>query len=223
MELELISSNRCPFVMRSIVAMEQKQVPYKITFVDPYDPPEWFSEISPLGKVPVLRIDTDTILFESAVINEYLDEVTPGQLHPQDPLQKAINRSWIEFGGTCLSDSFRLMAVTTESDFADVKASLRSSLERIETVLDEQGPYFNGADFSLADAAYAPLFIRMEILEDLIGFTITDGLPKVERWKTQMLTLDSVDKARFNGLPDRFRELMQEKGAYAESLLKSAA
>lgn len=223
MDLELISSNRCPFVMRSIVAMEQKKVPYKITFVDPYDPPKWFSDISPLGKVPVLRIDNDTVLFESAVINEYLDDVTPGNLHPEDPLERAINKAWIEFGGGCLSDSFRLMAVGTEDEFEEVKSNLRGSLERLEGVLDDTGPYFNGSDFSLADAAYAPLFIRLEILADLIGFEITDGLPKVSRWKEQMLTLDSVDKARFEGLPDRFRELMQDKKAHALSLLKTAA
>lgn len=223
MHLELISSNRCPFVMRSIVTLEQKNVPYDITFVDPYDAPAWFDEISPTGKVPVLRIDKDTVLFESAVINEYLDEVTPGQLHPADPLEKARNRAWIEFGGSTLSDSFRLMAVGTEEEFNNVKSNLRSSLEKLEEVINDKGPFFNGADFSLADAAYAPLFIRLEILSEMINLELTAGLPKVAAWETAMMKMDSVRKARFDGLPDRFKELMQDKQAHALSLLETAA
>ena len=84
-------------MQRSIITLNHKGIEHRMTFVDLDDPPAWFSEISPLGQVPALRVDGDAVIFESAVINEYLDEVTPGQLHPADPLQRAINKSWIEF------------------------------------------------------------------------------------------------------------------------------
>lgn len=217
-QLELISSDRCPFVQRSIITLEQKNVPYKITYVDPYDPPDWFDAVSPLGKVPVLRIDDDTILFESAVINEYLDDISEGQLHPTDPLQRAMNKSWIEFGGGCLSNTFNTMAVSTEAEFDDVVGQLRSSLERLETVCSD-GPYFNGADFSLVDAAYGPLFIRISLLEEMIRLDVLEGLQRMQTWKTSLLALPSVQAANTAILPTRFRELMAEKNAWAATRL----
>ena len=68
MDLELISTRRCPFVQRSIITLKHKNVPHKVTYIDVYDPPDWFKAISPLGKVPVLRVDGDTVLFESAAL-----------------------------------------------------------------------------------------------------------------------------------------------------------
>ena len=85
MQLELISTRRCPFVQRSLITLNYKNIEHQMTFVDLDNPPAWFSEISPFGKVPLLRVDKDTVIFESAVINEFLDEITPGQLHPTDP------------------------------------------------------------------------------------------------------------------------------------------
>ena len=53
MQLELISTKRCPFVQRSIITLNHKGIDYKMTFVDLDDPPQWFTRISPFGKVPV--------------------------------------------------------------------------------------------------------------------------------------------------------------------------
>ena len=222
MKLELISSDRCPFVQRSVVALEEKKVPYELIILDPYDPPEWFSKISPLGKVPVLRIDDDAVLFESAVINEFLDESTPGQLHPEQPLQRALNRSWIEFGGGMLSDTFKLMTVKSEAEFNAVIDNLRASLQRISDQLDADGPFFNGPDFSLVDAAYAPLFVRLGILHELIDLDVTGGMEKIARWEAALVAQPSVKVLFTPILKTRFTELMAEKNAWAHSRLASA-
>jgi len=219
MKLELISSDRCPFVQRSVVTLEEKNVPYDLTILDPYEPPDWFSEISPLGKVPVLRIGDDAVLFESAVINEYLDETTPGSLHPTDPLERALNRSWIEFGGGMLSDTFKLMTVKSESEFNDVKANLTSSLQRVDAALDDTGPYFNGAEFSLVDAAYAPLFVRLQILGELVNLDVTSSMDKVDRWRQALLAKPSVQVLLTPILSTRFVELMTQKQSWAKTLL----
>jgi len=217
-KLELISSDRCPFVQRSIITLEQKNVPYTMTYVDPYAAPDWFHTVSPLGKVPVLRVDDDTVLFESAVINEYLDDITPGQLHPEDPLHRAMNKSWIEFGGGCLSNTFRLMTVETETEFNEVLADLKSALQRLDAVCSD-GPYFNGEKFSLIDAAYAPMFIRFSLLEDMIGVRPTEGTKRLQNWQQALLSLPSVQVANTPILPTRFRELMAEKKSFAETQL----
>lgn len=219
MKLELISSDRCPFVQRSIITLEQKSVPYTLTFVDPYDPPEWFSSVSPLGKVPVLRIDDDTVLFESAVINEYLDDVTEGRLHPEDPLVRALNKSWIEYGGGCLSNTFKLMTVETEEEFQTVCGELLSAFDRLSDVFGD-GPFFNGEKFALVDAAYAPLFVRLHLLGDMIGLDLYAGHPKMQQWQESLMALPSVQKVITPVLKDRFRELMADRQSWANSLIK---
>ena len=96
MDLELISFKVCPYVQRSVITLNHKNCDYKITFIDIMNPPDWFLKLSPLGKIPILKVNGKEVLFESAVINEYIDDVTPGTLKPDDPLTLAKNRAWIE-------------------------------------------------------------------------------------------------------------------------------
>ena len=88
MELELISFKLCPFVQRSVITLLYRDVPHRTTYIDLDEPPVWFAKISPFGKVPVLRVDGDSVLFESAVINEFIDEASPGSMQPEDPLRR---------------------------------------------------------------------------------------------------------------------------------------
>ncbi len=219
MQLELISTKRCPFVQRSIITLNHKGIDYSMTYVDLDDPPAWFSEISPFGKVPVLRVDNDAVIFESAVINEFLDDITPGQLHPADPLQRAINKSWIEFGGECAMMTFQLVTAADEASYRRLLGQLRSNLARVEQVLGD-GPFFNGEDFALIDAAYAPVFIRLDVLADLIGLDITGDLPRIRAWSDKLLGLPEVEKARVPELPQLLRQLINKSGAYAQALLR---
>ena len=63
----LISHDLCPYVQRAVITLAEKRVPFERTYVDLANKPEWFRQISPLGKTPVLKVD-DQVLFESAVI-----------------------------------------------------------------------------------------------------------------------------------------------------------
>ena len=113
MDLELISFKLCPYVQSSVITLLHKNVDHRVTHIDINDPPLWFEEVSPLGQVPVLRVDGKHILFESAVINEYLDEVTGGDMMPKDPILKAKNRAWMAFCGSLLADMFNLLGAGT--------------------------------------------------------------------------------------------------------------
>ncbi|MDX1655109.1 MAG: glutathione S-transferase N-terminal domain-containing protein, partial [Candidatus Competibacteraceae bacterium] len=70
-DLQLVSFDLCPFVQRSVIALKEKGAQFEIAYIDLKDPPEWFKKLSPLGKVPLLRVGEE-VLFESAAINEYL-------------------------------------------------------------------------------------------------------------------------------------------------------
>lgn len=121
---QLISFKLCPFVQRSVITLLHKGIDFETTFIELSDPPPWFAVLSPLGKVPVLRVDGETTVFESAVINEYLDEVTPGQLLPKDPLLRARARAWIEFGAACLWHCFEIAVAATAAKLDEVYAEL---------------------------------------------------------------------------------------------------
>ena len=206
MNIELISFDLCPFVQRSVITLLEKDIPFKRTNIDLANKPDWFLQISPLGKVPVLKIDGN-ILFESAVINEYLDEVTPPSMHPEDPLQKAVNRAWIEFGSELSNLSFR-MVITEDKDVVEQSLqALRDKFEFLDKNLNA-APFFNGADFSLIDAAYAPVFIRIEyVLKQAVNDVIPPGCNRVLAWSDAILARPSVR----GSIIDRFTELATQR------------
>ena len=106
--LKLISHKLCPYVQRAVIALTEKGVPFERIDIDLASKPDWFLKISPLGKVPLLLVETEdgeAALFESNVICEYIEETQAGaKLHPRDALERAQHRAWMEFGSTILSD-----------------------------------------------------------------------------------------------------------------------
>src|SRR5215217_8798089 len=78
--LRLISHKLCPYVQRAAIVAQEKGIQFERVDIDLANKPDWFLAMSPTGKVPVLEVtDTDGsvhVLFESAVIAEYLDEIS---------------------------------------------------------------------------------------------------------------------------------------------------
>jgi len=192
--------------------MKEKGVDYDITYINLKEPPAWFKEISPLGKVPLLKVG-DTVLFESAVIMEYLDEVNPPSLHPADPLQKAQNRAWNEFASTLLETQFRMVIGAKDEQTCDgAEEELRSKLALLEPIV--QGSYFNGEQFALTDAAYAPLFMRINLLEQWHPMGLLDGLPKVKAWSENLLKRASVKESVVEGFDELYRGFIGGMGGF---------
>ena len=79
-----------------MIVLRVKNVEFEVTYIDLRNKPDWFLEISPHGKVPVLKVDDD-ILFESNAIAEYLEETNEPRLHPADPIKRARNLALIPF------------------------------------------------------------------------------------------------------------------------------
>jgi glutathione S-transferase len=191
---KLISFSFCPFVQRARLVMLEKKTPHTIEYIDLQAPPVWFHEISPLEKVPVLLVDGQA-LFESMPICEYLDEITPGSLYPDDPFRKAQHRAWIEFGNDVLSQHHALVSVSDEPGFKRARALLGERWDSLEEVLGD-GPFFAGASFGMVDAVYAPIFRFTHELRRLTGLElISPETPKVAAWATSLLQQPSVKDA----------------------------
>lgn len=225
MELELISFEGCPFVQRSVITLLYKKAEFKATSVDLMDKPDWFLKLSPFGKVPCLRVTEngkESILFESAVINEFVDEVTPGSLHPEDPVERAMNRSWIVFGEACMHDHAKTILSEEREGFEKARESLRSRFTRLEGILGP-GPFFNGKAFSLVDAAYAPMFVRIEMWRKIFEHYSREQYPKVAAWSDALLTLPEVKESTSVNLAEQTFSRVRDMGAYAGTLGAEAA
>jgi len=185
----LISFDLCPFVQRSVITLLEKGVDFERVDIDLAEPPAWFLDISPLGKVPVLQMG-DSVLFESAIINEYLDETHPPSLQPADPLQRAINRAWAEVASELLGHQYRLMLASDESDFELHYHSIIQGCKRLEAIV--AGPFFNGEHFQLVDAAFAPLFTRFHLLEQAHPLGLFEAHPKLAAWSAALLDRPAV-------------------------------
>ncbi len=213
MSLHLISFKTCPFVQRAVITLKHKNIDFEITYIDLADPPDWFLELSPLGKVPVLKVD-DEVLFESAVINEYLDEITGGDLQPRDPLARAKNRAWIEFASNMLGNLYMMKMSTDEERYSKYRDLLVSQLERVEKRLGD-GPWFNGEEFSLADTAFAPLFRQNSVANNQLSVIDPVTMPRVNAWAQRLLALPEVRDSVVDEFEDLYLAAMQKNDSYS--------
>ena len=190
----LVSFKTCPWVQRAAIVLREKNIAFEFRHIDPDNRPDWFLAISPHRKVPVLRIDEKVSLFESNAIAEYLDETTEPRLHPNDPVLRAINRAWTDYVPTFAN-------LVTAGAYADDEASYKASaenipmaFERLELALAKQnaGPFFNGAKYSLVDAAYAPFLQRYFFLDRIKPLGIIENFPRLRAWAQALINRPST-------------------------------
>jgi len=218
-KLELISFALCPYVQRARAILNEKQIEHSIKFIDLDNPPEWFFDVSPMEKVPVLLVDGKP-LFESMVICEYLDETTEGSLHPADPFEKAQNRSWIEYGNSMLDATFKLFSTDDEKKFKHLTAELDENFDTLEDDCLTGGPFFNGETYSIIDAAYAPIFRYHHTLEKYYPFGFFSDRPKVTLWKDTLLKHKSVIESVPDTYLDDLDRFLRERDSIFSSKMK---
>src|SRR6201985_3860674 len=180
----LVSFKTCPWVQRSAIALREKGTPFEFRHIEPDNRPDWFLAISPHKKVPVLRIDDSVSLFESSAINEYLDETIAPRLHPEDPAVRAINRAWTDYVPTFSSSVTGCAYSATEADYQKAIAKIPEAFDRLEKALEKQGsgPFFNGAKYSLVDAAYAPFLQRYVFLDRVKRLSHIEKVARLTSW-----------------------------------------
>jgi glutathione S-transferase len=151
----LVSFKTCPWVQRAAIVLREKKIDFEFRHIESNNRPDWFIAISPHRKVPVLRIDGAISLFESNAIAEYLDETVPPRLHPEDPVERAVNRAWADYVPTFAGTVTGAAYADTEADYEKAVAEIPVPFERLERALEKQGngPLFNGSRYSLVDAA----------------------------------------------------------------------
>jgi glutathione S-transferase len=190
----LVSFKTCPWVQRAGIVLREKKVDFEFRHIDPDNRPDWFLAISPHRKVPVLRIDDRVSLFESNAIAEYLDETVAPRLHPADPVARAINRAWTDYLPSFAEAVTATAYADDEAAYDAAAANIPAPFERLERALEKQGagPFFNGADYSLVDAAYAPFLQRYAFLDRVKRLGHIEKFPRVEAWSETLLAREST-------------------------------
>ncbi len=211
---KLISFKLCPYVQRSVILLKEKGIDYDIEYIDVYDPPEWFLALSPTGKVPILQVE-GTVLFESAVINEYIDEVYTPALHPSDPIKKAQNRAWMEFTSSMYMDTFNIMMATDKESSDKAIESMNNSLVGLDKAM-EKSPWFNGEAFSLVDISAAPLFTRLEFYKQHCDLDLLKDFSNLQAWSKGLLARQSVIESKVEGFDDMLLMRMGKIGTYVK-------
>ena len=190
----LVSFKTCPWVQRSAIVFREKNTEFEFRHIEPDNRPDWFLAISPHKKVPALTIDDKVSLFESNAINEYLDETIAPRLHPEDPVVRAVNRAWTDYIPTFSEGVTGCAYADSEADYDKAVAKIPVAFDRLEKALEKQGagPFFNGARYSLVDAAYAPFLQRYFFLDRIKPLGVIDQFPWVKAWAQALLERPST-------------------------------
>jgi glutathione S-transferase len=220
-KLTLVSHELCPFVQRAAIALTEKGVAFERVNVDLANKPDWFLKISPLGKVPLLKVG-DAVIFESAVILEYLEETQPNPLHPADALQRAEHRAWMEFGSTILMDLWSFYTAMDEATFEAKRKTLTEKFERLEQRLVE-APYFEGARFSLVDAVFGPVFRYFDVFDRIADFGMLANKPKLATWRNALAQRPSIAGAVKPDYPERLWRFLESRGSRLSALMAKQA
>ena len=189
----LVSFKTCPWVQRAAIVLREKNAAFEFRHIEPDNRPDWFLAISPHKKVPVLRIDDKVSLFESNAINEYLDETIAPRLHPDDPVERALNRAWTDYVPTFAESVTGMAYADDEAAYNKATAKISGAFERLDRALEKGGgPLFNGAKYSLVDAGYAPFLQRYYFLDRIRPIGLIGKYPRLQAWADTLMKRPST-------------------------------
>lgn len=197
--LQLYFAKASTFSQRTRVVLLEKGIDFTPIEIDLQNKPEAFTQVSRYGKVPAIK-HGDVEIYESAIINEYLEEVFPEPaLLPHDPAQKAVARIWIDYANTRLFPAFNkfLRGKDTQEQEQGKREFLESLLYIEEEGLGKlsgNGPYFLGEHLSLVDISFYPWFERLPVLERFRNFYLPEETPGLREWWENLRRRESIQQ-----------------------------
>ena len=180
----LYSGTTCPFSHRCRFVLYEKGMDFEIKDIDLFNKPEDIAVMNPYAQVPVM-VERDLILYESNIINEYIDERFPHpQLMPPDPVMRArtrlflfnLERELFVHVQTLENSSGKVTAKQVEK----ARASIADGLAQMSPMFLKH-TWFLGEEFSMVDVALAPLLWRLGHYEIELGRQAAPLLKYAER------------------------------------------
>ncbi|MGD8783068.1 MAG: glutathione S-transferase family protein [Thioalkalispiraceae bacterium] len=202
--LKLVSFAMCAYVQRARIILEEKHLEHEIEYIDLDMPPDWFYDVSPLEKVPVLLVDEEP-LFESMVICEYLNDISGGDLLPTEPFKRAQQRAWIALGDALLGSVYDYIQAASEPEFKRAKAAIVDMLDILEEEMNE-APFFVGETLGMVDVAYAPVFRFLSGIEQHAGVDFYADVPAIKTWAEHLLVHPAVQAS----VPEDYATMLKD-------------
>jgi len=158
----LYSGTTCPFSQRCRLVLFEKGMDFEIKDVDLFNKPEDINVMNPYGQVPIL-VERDLTLYESNIINEYIDERFPHpQLMPADPVMRARARLFLfNFERELFVHVQTIENTNNQKAIEKGKLLIRDRLTQLAPIL-LKSKYMLGDEFSMLDVAIAPLLWRLD-------------------------------------------------------------
>ena len=176
----LYSGTTCPFSQRCRFVLFEKGMDFEIRDVDLYNKPEDISIMNPYGQVPIL-VERDLILYESNIINEYIDERFPHpQLMPADPVMRARARLMLFNMEVELFSQIESLESGKEKQVERSRQHVADRLVELSPVFTKT-KYMLGDDFTMLDVAIAPLLWRLDHYGIKLGKTAAPLMKYAER------------------------------------------
>lgn len=161
----LYSGTTCPFSQRCRFVLYEKGMDFEVRDIDLFNKPEDIAVMNPYGRVPIL-VERDLILYESNIINEYIDERFPHpQLMPADPVMRARTRLFLH---NFEKELFVHVGVLEDRSARSDEKKLENARRMIRDRLSQLAPlliknrYMLGEEFSMLDVTMAPLLWRLD-------------------------------------------------------------
>ena len=163
--MTLYSGITDPFSHRCRIVLYEKGMDFEIIDVDLMNKPEDLAVMNPYNRTPVL-VERDLVLYESNIINEYIDERFPHpQLMPADPVQRARARLFLfNFEKELFTHVYTLeneKGKAAEKNHERARAAIRDRLTQLAPIF-VKNKYMLGEEFSMLDVAIAPLLWRLD-------------------------------------------------------------
>jgi glutathione S-transferase len=197
--MTLFDTPECPYGLKVRIMLAETELDFDTVKVDLQAGDNHkadFLELNPFGKVPVL-IDDETVIYDSTVINEYLNDEYFAELLPEDSGQRATARILEDYADV----AFTLPAMAAERELArsiddrddqrldGAREVIRKGLSMLDRVLTDR-EYLVGS-FSLADVAFAPTVLKL----DKLDIKIDSSLPNVKAWLGRLAERPSMRAA----------------------------
>ena len=160
--MKLLGGNISPYTRKVRIVLAEKKIECEFEIADVNPPENPVNAHNPLGKIPTLLMDDGTALFDSRVIVEFLDNVSPiSRLIPEDNRERVAVRRWEALADGCLDagllvryESVRPKKEQSAAWSSKQTGKLKRSLAAIANELGERA-WCNGDRYTLADIAVA--------------------------------------------------------------------
>ncbi len=162
--ITLYSSPECPFSHQTRIVLAEKQIEARVIDVVDGQWPEDIAAANPYGMPPVL-VDGDLILYDSHIINSYLDERFPSpRLLPAEPAQRAKMRLMLHRMERDWYAKWNTLIGLEKGKIKQARQYLAEDLTVLAPLFADS-PYFLSSQFSLLDCSLAPLLWRLPMLQ----------------------------------------------------------